>query len=167
MTDTIAPTPERLAKHTDWETPQSDRKTKREHHRATSVIDRMCADGKISSEQKSSFEMFAKHLEAAECIHIPLFRYGRAFEGPDNSPWSSEDIRAASVFKVREANTAMGCPTVIRAITAAVLTTWNLERIGREIGMERTKAAAIGAANQLLRTGTYRLAVHYGFVRGP
>jgi len=167
MTDTIAPTPERLAKHTDWETPQSDRKTKREHHRVITVVEGMHRRGWLNDEQRDAFARWSRQLERAERIHMPMCQYGRPFVGGAESMWDSVDIKNSAVMSIREACTSIGVPNEIRALTMAAMTETTLEAIGREIGCEGNKTSAITAGKTLLQSGTYRLALHYGFVRGP
>lgn len=167
MTDILAPTRERLAKHSDWEQPQSDRKTKRDHHRIISVVEGMHRRGWISDEQKGAFDKFSRHIEKAERVHLPMCQYGRPFIGSAESDWDPIDIRNAAVLSVREACAAVGVPNEVRALALAALTETTLEAIGREIDGTANQGRAITAGKTLLQSGTYRLALHYGFIRGP
>lgn len=168
MTDAIiSPTPERLAKHSDWETPQSDRKTRRQHHRMIGVIEGMHRRGWIRDEQRNAFALFDRHLAKADRVHVPMCQYGRPFVGGDDSPWDPLDIKADAIARVRAATAAIGHEPTARALAIAALRECTLEDIGRSICGEGNKTAAIGAAKIMLQIGTHRLAVHYQLVRGP
>jgi len=170
VTDDVitSPTPERLAKYDDWETPKIDRRTARRHHRMRSIAEGMHDRGWISDEQLEAFRTWERHLDRAERIHVPMCRYGRPITtGDDGTPWSREDHRTQAVFKVREAVTAIGYANEVRALALAALTETTLEKIGASIDGTSNKGRAITAGKMLLQGGTYRLAVHYGYIRGP
>jgi hypothetical protein len=165
--DIITPTPERLRKHPDWDTPLSDRKTKRAHHRSISVVEGMHRRGWATDEGKQAFEIWTRQLERAERIHVPMCNYGRPFVSADNGIWSPEDAKTAAVFKVRDAVASIGHDNTARALTIAALRECTLESIGREVSGEGNKTAAIAAAKQLMQIGLHRLAIHYQLIRGP
>jgi hypothetical protein len=165
--DIIAPTKERLAKHPEWDTPASDKKTKRAYHRQASIIDRMCEGGWVTAEQRSAFERFERDLLKAEKVHVGMCNYGRPMYTVDDGPWDALDIKADAVNRVREAVSAIGHPPEIRALALAILSDRTLAKIGYEIDGERNEGRAITAARKLLQSGTYRLAVHYQFLKGP
>lgn len=165
--DIITPTPERLRKHDDWETPQSDKKTKRAHHRLISPVEGMYNRGWISQEQRQAFLRFERDLGKAERVHIPMCNYGRPFLSNDDGLFDPLDNKTDAVLRVREAVRAIGHPPEARALALAILTETSLAKIGMEIDGERNEGRAITAARRLLQSGTYRLAVHYQFIRGP
>lgn len=165
--DIIAPTKERLTKHDAWDTPAVDRKTKRDHHRIISVVEGMHRRGWVDDNQKQAFEIFSRHLEKAERVHVPMCQYGRAFASADDSPWDHHDNKTDAVLKVRSAVQAVGHPNEVRALALAALTETTLEKIGKEIDGTTNTGRAITAAKIMLQAGTYRLALHYQFIRGP
>lgn len=165
--DIITPTPERLRKHDNWETPQSDKKTKRAHHRLISPVEGMYNRGWISQEQRQAFLRFERDLWKAERVHIPMCNYGRPFLSNDDGLFDPLDNKTDAVFKVREAIAAVGHPDMARALALASLTECTLESIGRQIDGEKNQNRAIMIGKKLLQLGTYGLAVHYQFIRGP
>lgn len=167
--DIIAPTPERLAKHAEWETPRSDTRTKRSHHRIISVVEGMHRRGWVWDEQFQAFQRFERDLNKADRVRLPMCQYGRPFYCADSSdnPWGPLDDKMAAVFRVREASAAIGHPNMVRAVSIAATQECTLESIGRTVAEERNKTAAIAAGKLLMQLGTYRLAVHYQFIRGP
>jgi hypothetical protein len=167
--DIIGPTLERLSKLGEWETPQTDKKAKRLHHRIISVVEGMHRRGWVEDEQFQAFLRFERDLNKADRVRLPMCQYGRPFYCADSSdnPWGPLDDKTAAVFRVREASVAIGHPNMVRAVSIAATQECTLESIGRIVAGEGNKTAAIAAGKLLMQLGTYRLAVHYQFIRGP
>ena len=130
--DIIAPTKERLAKHSDWETPQSDQKTRRSHYRTMNPVEGMHRRGWIRDEQWQAFQKWSADLTKATRVHVAMVKYGRPFVTVDEHSLDPADAAACAVGRVRAAASDVGHANTIRALTVAALRESSLETI--EIG---------------------------------
>ena len=158
LTDTIAPTRERIAKG-DIEAPSIDRRTDRRAYRA--VTTPACVEGDLAR----AFADFVDDVAAAQSEPACIGSYGEAIGGGDKLAAVAGliDRRIKAGWAIARAVDGMSDPTTQAAIIR-LAAGHTPERIGRELLGKGNKPQAIAAATERIKSGCWHLAVHYGYV---
>ena len=160
----LEPTRERLKKSTEWETPTSDRKTKRLHHRPIGVIEGMKRRGWISDAQSLAFEAYEKAYLTSTRAPGTTLRYG-ASTGSSDSELDPLDRKITATARLEAWDVAIGFPAGTKALRQCSTEDTALEKIGRTVCGEGNKVQAITAAKHTIQMALYRLAKHMAILQ--
>lgn len=172
MSVAIAPTPERLKKAPHVERPSINQRTKREAWRIVSPVETMYKRGQLNEECWHAFQRYERDVDRAYRYASIISRYGER-AGARGTPVSQltaevicpEELRADAIRRVVEAEEAIGSKVMVCALKTLILKETTLEEIGRKFGGWKNKPQAIACAVTLIQQGTYKLAIHYGYLR--
>lgn len=163
ITDTLAPTPERLAKvNTEHRRPTQDREKKQDAHYIVPVFVALRDRGQITEEAYFAAERLSRHIDGAWRIAGVTSAYGERVGGKKDADL---DRRVMHGQCLKNARTAIDCPRTWDALISLIEDTSDLEAIGRGwLGCKQRGQAYI-AGVALVRTGLDRLARYWQMQR--
>ena len=157
MTDSVAPTPEQLAKG-KWSHPKHTQKASQAAFRRESVLERL----KVNDQLKAAGMRLLECKEGAEGRDVRWMETPRGYGIP------GDEFRI-HVYgrKYAEAKKAIASPLTWNGLLLLIGDKHELPEIGQLLGKYKDRASAAAWAHGLLSGGLSGLALHFGIIQKP
>lgn len=169
ITETLAPTAERLRKSVGYDAPSVDQKTSRRSYRLHSLVESIWRQNKLSKDCWDAYRRFEHDWTASQYYPSRVCRYGATSGTTPLNQLTDEAMDAAEMSierrmfaqeRLEEAQAAIG-GAPLKALMMAVEDKHDLATIGRQLTLYSGKMQAQAAAMVLIHVALDRLHLHY------